>query len=82
MNVAQRRVAVILSDEGREVLGLAAVNLPDSPAVSVYVEDTDDLGVWVRTPREDGDHFLLVRWEYILSLDIPFGRIKAVGLTP
>jgi hypothetical protein len=80
VRVAQRTVAVILSDEGRGVLQLAAVNVPESAAMLVHVQDTDDLGLWVRTPREDGEHLLLVRWEYVLTVDFPIGETKTIGL--
>ena len=80
MRVAQRTVAVILSEEGRGVLQLAAVNVPESAAMLVHVQDTDDLGLWVRTPREDGEHLLLIRWEYVLTVDFPIGETRTIGL--
>ncbi len=80
MIVAQRTVAVVLTQEGREALQLAAVNLPESAAMLVHVQDTDDLGLWVRTPREDGEHLLLVRWEFVLSIDFPIGGTRTIGL--
>jgi hypothetical protein len=80
VRVAQHTVAVILSEEGRAVLQLAAVNVPESAAILVHVQDTDDLGLWVRTPREDGEHLLLVRWEYVLTVDFPIGETKTMGL--
>jgi len=61
MKLNERDVALILSPEGREVMGLSAVNLPETAAFWVKVQDTNDIGLWVRTPREDGDHVLLVR---------------------
>ena len=80
MRVAQRTVAVILSEEGRGVLQRAAVNVPESAAMLVHVQDTDDLGLWVRTPREDGEHLLLIRWEYVLTVDFPIGETRTIGL--
>lgn len=80
MRIAQRTVALILSEEGRGMLQIAAVNVPESAAVLVHVQDTDDLGLWVRTPREDGEHLLLVRWEYVLTVDFPVGETKTIGL--
>jgi hypothetical protein len=80
VRVAQRTVAVILSEEGRGVLQLAAVNVPESAAMLVHVQDTDDLGLWVRTPREDGEHLLLIRWEYVLTVDFPIGETRTIGL--
>ncbi len=60
---------------------LSAVNLPETAAISVRIQDANDIGLWVRAAREDGDHALLIRWEYVLSVDFPAGEIKRnVGL--
>ena len=48
----------------------------------VYLQDTDETGLWVRVRREDGEHFVLVLWEFMLSLDIPAGETKTLGLRP
>lgn len=80
MNVAQREVAVILTQEGRDVLQLAAVGVPEGASIFVHVQDTDDLGLWIRTRREDGEHLLLVRWDYVLTIDVPAGETKTIGL--
>lgn len=80
MNVARREVAVILNNDGRLVLQMAAVTLPDEGAVAMFVQDTDDLGLWVKAERSDGDHLLLVRWEYVLSIDILPSERKSVGI--
>jgi len=82
VKIAERDLAVILSEEGRRVLTLVASSFPDSPALWVYVQDADDMGLWCRVRREDGDHLLLIRWEYVLSIDFPAGEIKSVGLRP
>lgn len=81
MNIAKNDVAVILSDEGRQVLQMAAFRLPDEGAVTLFVQDTDDLGLWVLSERKDGDHLLLVRWEYILSIDIRSPKTRSVGIS-
>ncbi len=80
MKVSERELAVFLTDEGRQVLLLASVNVPATPGISVYVQDADDMGLWVRAQREDGDPILLIRWEYVLSLDFPAGETKLMGL--
>lgn len=82
MRLSQRTVAIVLSDQGRAALQLAAVSLADSPALLAYIQDTDDIGLWVRVRREDGEHVLLVRWEYVLSVDFMAGESKTVGLKP
>lgn len=80
MKIAQGSVAILLSDEGHEVLQVAIPELPESHVVSFYVHDTDELGIWVRVKRTDGDHVLLVRWEYVLTVDFLIGQTRAMGL--
>ena len=69
-----------MTEDGREVLKHAAVNVAESMFLAVRVEDSDDVGIWIRVSREDGDHLLLVRWEYVLSMDFPVGQPKTLGL--
>jgi hypothetical protein len=82
LKIAQDGVAILLSDEGHEVLQLAIPELPEGRVVWFRVQDTDDLGVWVRMKREDGDHVLLIRWEYVLTIDLPVAQTKKIGLRP
>jgi hypothetical protein len=58
VKISERDASVLLSEEGREVLKQAALNLAESPFLSVKVEDSDDIGIWVRVNREDGDHLV------------------------
>ena len=53
MKISERDASVLLSEEGREVLKQAALNLAESPFLSVKVEDSDDIGIWVRVNREE-----------------------------
>ena len=71
MKLREKPLGVLLSEEGRQGLQLAALNLEESQFVWVYVDETDDLGLCVRVHRDDGDHLVLIRWEYILSIDVP-----------
>ena len=80
MRVGERTLALLLSEDGRKVLELAALNLAESSFLLVYVEESDDLGLWARVSREDGDHLILVRWEYVLAIDVPVGEPKSMGL--
>ena len=80
MKINERDVSILLSPEGREVLQEAAVTVAESSFLQVKVEDGDDIGIWFRIPREDGDHLLLIRWEYVVSIDFPVGQPKALGL--
>lgn len=81
MRLNEREVTLILSPEGREVMQLSALNLPEAAGAWVKIEDSNDIGLWIRAPREDGDHLILIRWEYVLSVDFPAGETKRpVGL--
>ena len=82
MNVAQRTVTVFLDSDGRDVMELAAVSMSGAPSLQVYIQDTDDIGLWARIDREDGEHVVLIRWDYVLSLDFTAGETKTVGLRP
>jgi hypothetical protein len=80
VRVGQQTAAIFVSEKGREVLKAAAVDIQESLAVMLFVQDSDDLGLWVRVNRADGEHMLLIRWEFILSLDITVGETKTIGL--
>jgi hypothetical protein len=78
VKLRERTLGVLVNEEGRHVLQLAAVDIAESQFVWVYVDDSDDGGLWARVPREDGDHLVLIRWEYVLSVDIPAGQAKTL----
>ena len=80
MRLAGQAIAVILTEEGKQVLSLASVGLPESNMLLVSVEESEDLGLWLRFSREDRIHFFLLRWEYILGVDLPSGLGKVMGL--
>jgi hypothetical protein len=80
MNLSGQKLAVILTEEGKQVLALASVPVTESSSVAVSVEESEDLGLWIRIPREDQVHFFLLRWEYILGVDMPSGAGKLIGI--
>ena len=80
MNLSGQKLAVILTEEGKEVLALASIPVAESSSVAVSVEESEDLGLWIRIPREDQVHFFLLRWEYILGIDLPSGTGKLFGI--
>lgn len=79
MKLAGQTVAVILTEEGKAILGQAVTDLPDS-SILVTVEETDDLGVWIRVAFDAQVHFLLIRWEFILLMDVTREQGRFVGL--
>ena len=82
MRVGQASAAILLSEEGLSALRIMLPDLPDSPLVFLFVQETDELGLWVRVKRKDEDHVLLIRWEFVLTVDLPAGEVKTVGLKP
>jgi len=79
LKLSQQTVAILVSDEGRDVLRIAAVGVSDSPSVMLYLHDTDEMGLWVSTEREDGEHLVLIRWECVLSIDVPSSPPETIG---
>jgi len=82
MNISQRTVTVFLDQDGQDVMGLADIRVSSNAGLPVYVQDTDDIGIWARIDRADGDHLVLIRWDYVLSVDFVAGETKTVGLKP
>ena len=80
MKIGQRIVAIFLTEEGSGVVQIVLPEMANSAVLFVYVQDTDDLGLWVRIEREDGEHIVLIRWELVLSIDFPAGETRTVGL--
>lgn len=80
MKLAGRDVEVVLSKDGQSALRLAGLQLPEANLVGFSVEETDEMGIWIRVSREDELHFLLVRWEFVLSLDL-LPQDRRIGLS-
>ena len=74
-------VALYLSDEGRRVLRQAGVNVSDTGGFTFDVYETGDRGLWVRIEYpEEVPHLMLIRWDYILAMDVNEVEVKAEGL--
>jgi len=80
VNVSQRSITVFLDQDGQAVMELAAVRTAPAAGLPVYVQDTDDIGIWARIEREDGKHVVLIRWDYVLTIDFSSGETKIVGM--
>ena len=80
MKLAKQTATILLADDGKHVLALAAVVVPESGKILVEIEESEDLGLWIRLKREDGIHFFLLRWEYILGVDVEDAFTRVVGL--
>ena len=68
----RRPVVVFLSQMGQEALQAAGVP-EDSGTATLFALETDESGLWVTIRKEDGEHSVLIRWDCILTLDVPMG---------
>ena len=80
MRLRERFAVLLLTDEARQVLQMSGLEVPESGSRVFQIDDHDDMGIWVRESREDDDHIVLIRWEYILCVDIPEGGTKKAGM--
>jgi hypothetical protein len=80
MKLAGQSVTILITDEGEEVLRLVGVSLPDPGLLLVAVEESEDLGLWIRLRRTEGTHIFLLRWEYVLGIDFASPLGKVIGL--
>jgi hypothetical protein len=80
VNLSGQAVTVILTDEGREILSLAAIDSPDQPRLRVSIEESEDLGLWIRVPGGSQMHVFLLRWEYILGIDLQNSKGRLIGM--
>jgi hypothetical protein len=81
MKLAGRDVQVVLSEDGQSALRLAGLELPETPLTGFSVEETDEMGIWVRVTRDDEIHSLLIRWEFVRSLDLLREKRRGIGLS-
>jgi hypothetical protein len=80
MKLGEQSVVVHVSDEGRRVLRQVGVQLPETPGVRFEIEEESDNGLWVSLDYEDGfRHAILIRWEYVLSMDVIVGEVTSSG---
>ena len=80
VKLEERSVALYLSDEGRRVLRQAGVDVSDTGGFTFDVQEASEHGLWVRIDYQDGRHLLLIRWDYILAMDVSGGEIRTEGL--
>ena len=83
MKIAEREIAILPGEDGGKIAELAGIPLAGGSQflwVNAYVEESDDLGLWARLDRPDGDHLFLIRWEYVLAIDMLEGKPQVMGL--
>ena len=80
VKLEDRRVVLYLSDEGRKVMRQAGIDVLDTGGLSFDIQETGEHGLWVRMDFEDGQHVILIRWNYILAIDVDGGEIRTERL--
>jgi hypothetical protein len=80
VKLAGQAVTILLAEGGKEILSLAAVDVADPPRLLVFVEESEDLGVWIRVPRKGVMYIFLLRWEYILGISLQSGMGRVIGM--
>ena len=76
MNLASKTAFLFLSEEGREVLRGASIHCDPERPLRADIVESEDLGLWIKAFRQRGEHHFLLRWEYVLGIEVqvPLGR--------
>ena len=72
------RISLQLDETGKKVLIDAGIE-PEQ-ALSALVIDEDERGLWMRIERAGSGYWLLIRWSWILSVEIPAPTPKTTGI--
>jgi hypothetical protein len=70
LRLSQADASILLSDEGRVILSTVDITIEPLCWLEVDVVESEDLGLWIRAERDGSTHLVLVRWEYILAVDL------------
>jgi hypothetical protein len=70
MKIAESDASILLSDDGRANLSTVEVEVDSLSWIDVDVVESEDLGLWIRVERDSKPGLLLVRWEYILAVEV------------
>jgi len=87
MKLAGRMAVFHLTEDGKSLIkqivgdsAYEAVTANVGETVSSEVEETDDMGVWLRLYRKPDSRFFLLRWDFILGVELSAEPGKIVGL--
>lgn len=71
MRIAEVDASILLSDDGRAILAAAGVKVAPLSWLDVDVVEAEEMGLRLRLNRAGVPRALLLRWDYILSVDVP-----------
>lgn len=81
MNLRSQAALLLLSDEGSRVVELAGLSLlANGNFVDANIAESDDLGLWLRVPRNSRIRLFLLRWEYVVAMELLDEQSVAAGL--
>lgn len=80
MRISEANASVLLSDDGRAILATVDIFVESMCWLEIDVVESEDLGLWIRVDRAGKMHFLLLRWDFILAIDVKEQTRRAVGL--
>jgi hypothetical protein len=87
MKLAGKSAIFHLSEDGKSVMRLVigeeafkSVTANAGEAVTTDIEETDDLGVWLRLYRSPNSKYFLLRWEFIVGIELSANVGNVVGL--
>jgi hypothetical protein len=63
------------------VLQSAQIDCDPERALRVEIAESEDLKLWIKVLRQRREHNFLLRWEYILGVEIELPHGKPFGLT-
>jgi hypothetical protein len=87
MKLAGKSAIFHLSEDGKSVVSLVVgeeafeiVTANAKGTITSEVEETDDLGVWLRLYQGSNSRYFLLRWEFILGIELSANAGNVVGL--
>lgn len=81
MRLIDKRASVLITDEGRSILSMYRDDDAPPGLIDIEISESEDLGLWIRVVRDTKRRLLLLRWEYVLALDVTDGPdSKVIGL--
>jgi hypothetical protein len=80
VRISEADASVLLSEDGRAILATVDILVESLCWLEIDVVESEELGLWIRVERAGKMHFLLLRWDFILAIDVEQQARRAVGL--
>ncbi len=60
---------------------MASLEVPDDLVFPARIVESEDLGLWILLYRDEVAHSFLLRWEYVLAVEMLVGPARPFGLS-